>query len=246
MHVQSNPIVNVLITNNVTSLTSETRLNRDLTIGALKRKLELMTGATASDMHLEVFNREDKLVCTMTNDSAQLGSYPVDNGMRLHVIDKRGKSLELEDLSTVQKYEISDEDYAKKSDSVRAFKAKMKLGQFQDVDPNKKQQEEANKKKKEEEETQKASTMHVGDRCEMSVTAQPVKRGTVRYVGETGFKPGHWVGVECDEPLGKHDGCVEGKRYFQCQPKYGVFVRPSQVTVGNFPEFGLDDDDMEM
>jgi len=243
LRVQSSPVVNVTVTNTVTSLTSETRFNRDLTIGALKAKLEMMTGATASDMQLEVYTQENALVCLMSNDSALLGSYPVDNGMRIHVIDKRGKSLELEDVSTVQKYEMSAEEYAKKSDSVRAFKKNMKLGQF---DEEKKLQDEANRKKKEEEEEIKAGTIHPSDRCEVTVSGQPVKRGTVRYVGETEFKPGYWVGVECDEPLGKHDGCVEGKRYFQCRPKYGVFVRPSQVTVGKFAELGLDDDDMEM
>ena len=36
----------------------------------------------------------------------------------------------------------------------------------------------------------------------------------------------------------------EGKRYFQCQPKYGGFVRVANVTVGDFPEEGFSDDEI--
>ena len=68
--------------------------------------------------------------------------------------------------------------------------------------------------------------------------------GEVKYIGEVHFKPGMWIGIQYDEPFGKNDGSVEGKRYFQCQPKYGGFVRVGNVTVGDFPEEGFSDDEI--
>lgn len=78
----------------------------------------------------------------------------------------------------------------------------------------------------------------IGSRCEVESTEPGLhKRGTVRYVGPTEFggTGGIWVGIEYDEPMGKNDGSVEGKRYFTCPPKFGVFVRPEKVRVGDYP-----------
>ncbi|KAF9543608.1 hypothetical protein EC957_000612 [Mortierella hygrophila] len=55
--------------------------------------------------------------------------------------------------------------------------------------------------------------------------------GYVRYVGQTSFSTGRWVGVELDLPRGKNGGVVEGKRYFDCKAMHGVFVRPPQARI---------------
>uniref|UniRef100_A0A4W5RRY8 CAP-Gly domain containing linker protein 1 n=1 Tax=Hucho hucho TaxID=62062 RepID=A0A4W5RRY8_9TELE len=61
------------------------------------------------------------------------------------------------------------------------------------------------------------------------------KAGVVRFLGETDFAKGEWCGVELDEPLGKNDGAVAGTRYFQCQPKYGLFAPVHKVSRIGFP-----------
>jgi CAP-Gly domain len=54
--------------------------------------------------------------------------------------------------------------------------------------------------------------------------------GQIAYIGETHFAPGDWAGVVLDEPNGKNDGCISGKRYFQCEPKKGIFSRLTRLT----------------
>jgi dynactin 1 len=54
--------------------------------------------------------------------------------------------------------------------------------------------------------------------------------GTIRFVGETAFRPGRWIGVELEDATGKNDGSVQGKRYFDCDPGYGMFLQWTGVA----------------
>ena len=56
-------------------------------------------------------------------------------------------------------------------------------------------------------------------------------RGTVAYVGLTEFAAGKWIGVALDDAKGKNNGSVQGKAYFQCEDKHGMFVRQTQILV---------------
>ncbi|XP_030027149.1 restin homolog isoform X6 [Manduca sexta] len=71
--------------------------------------------------------------------------------------------------------------------------------------------------------------VRTGDRVIVS-SSRGSKAGTLRFVGPTEFAPGVWAGVELDDPLGKNDGSVDGKRYFECAPRFGLFAPVSKVS----------------
>ncbi|XP_008307346.1 tubulin-folding cofactor B [Cynoglossus semilaevis] len=239
--VITNPIVEVRITSTSNSSEVLRRFNRGITIAELKGKLEMIVGLPASCMELEVLSVSGDFLQKMDNNDALLGSYPVDNNCTIHVIDQSGGQMgEFGDVSKVEKFELSSDDYEKKTDSARAFMKKRGLGRYNEEEMAKKKAEQA---AREEENKAAADAITVGDRCQVQVPGQPTKVGSVMYVGTTDFKPGLWVGIKYDEPLGKNDGSVNGKRYFECGNQYGAFVKPSHVIVGDFPEedYGLDE-----
>ncbi|MED6109337.1 hypothetical protein PIB30_032559 [Stylosanthes scabra] len=57
--------------------------------------------------------------------------------------------------------------------------------------------------------------------------------GTVKYVGPVEGYSGTWVGVDWDNGEGKHDGSINGVRYFQAKSeRSGSFVRAPNLSQG--------------
>lgn len=148
-------------------------------------------------MQLQLF-RGNTEVCALDNDEALLGSYPVDDGMRVHVIDNFVFIAE-----NVEKFELSDEAYEKKQDTVRDYLKRNRLGKY-DEEETKKIEERKLAQAAEEAKIFEAIT--VGDRCSVSTKNQPNRIGVVMYKGEVASKTGNFIGVKFDYPVGVNDG----------------------------------------
>ncbi|PKI85272.1 hypothetical protein MVES1_001230 [Malassezia vespertilionis] len=199
---------------------------REIVLDVLQAKLERITGIPPSAQRLALYAFADIQDGQQTGDAAPV-PFPLEtplssaqDGMLLKILDSRGSAASLNDAD-VEKYTMSDEAYASRRDTVRAFKQAHHLGQFapgvaRPTVPD---------------------NIQVGARCIVSrgdASEDFARRGTIHFVGTTQFAPGAWVGIVYDEPVGKNDGSVQGTRYFDAAPKHGGFVRPALVTVGDF------------
>ncbi|KAJ1858243.1 hypothetical protein LPJ57_007051 [Coemansia sp. RSA 486] len=223
---------------------SERRFQKSLTISELKMRLEPIVGIPSSDQRITLLQNTTP-VCEIfpsEDGTRMLGYYPVEDYMVLNVTSANPSALQhlnFNDDSQVEKFVMADEEYDKLGNTVRAFKRRHNMGRFADAKSAMSIDEEDEFKKE-------AEKITLGSRCEVTTVAGELKRrGVVRFVGKTQFRPGFWVGIEYDEPVGKNDGSVDGVSYFKCVPEHGSFVRPDKVTVGDFPEEDLFDSDLE-
>ncbi|KNE67866.1 hypothetical protein AMAG_12584 [Allomyces macrogynus ATCC 38327] len=246
VHTGGNPIVTLFVQSDNT-IASERRFDKGLTIPQLKARLEPITGIMAPSQKILLYSDKTLVGPITGDDNVFLGAFPVADFMTLRVVDLNPAASarnQYNDLSLVEKYEMQDDKYDTLRDTVRDFKRRNKLGRFDDARSSATDDDDAAYEAA-------AAKISVGDRCQVDVstTADPnagTKRGVVKFVGKVDFKPGHWVGVEYDEPVGKHDGAVQGKAYFAARNKHGAFVRPTRVEVGDFPELDPFDELEEM
>ena len=111
----------------------------------------------------------------------------------------------------MEKFELSVNEYAKRTDTVQSYLKRNNMGKYNEEEMKKLEEQKAQQLSDEKGLT---ANFKIGDRCEVDVPGTGGKRrGAVKFIGETHFKQDIlWVGVHYDEPLGKNDGSVEGKR----------------------------------
>ncbi|VDP12601.1 unnamed protein product [Onchocerca flexuosa] len=215
-------VFSLTITSNLRQYPYEKRYPASMTLHELKEKLQLVVGSSAECMRTELHDKDGKFISSLTDDQATLEKLGIFfrfliifSGMKIHVSDTSVENpVSYENVATVGKYTISEEKYDEREDSVRAWKRREGLKIQYDALAGTENE---------------AKQFKVGDRCTVHASNQQEKRGVISYIGRTKFKDGYWIGVAYDEPFGKHDGSVDGERYFTCENKHGVFVRPREV-----------------
>lgn len=229
LQIQEDDSVLLRVTHsNLKSFSADVRLSLQTTVESVKEKLWRKCGTSVNSMCIELYDDANAKISDLTDNSRPLGFYSPLDGYRLHVIDLDPSSVSsggwLEDTSLVEKYSISEEAYSKRDGTFRKFKgtlASQNPSAFGNKVPDNYMED-------------LCANIKVGDRCEVEPGE---KRGVVKFVGcAENLAPGFWVGVQYDEPLGKHDGMVKGVRYFDCPSLHGAMVRPDKVKVGDYPE----------
>jgi len=233
---------------NLKSTFMEIKVDLRDTVGEVKRRLMTHCGTNVSAMTLVLRNADGAAICAMNDDGKMLGYYGVEDGMEVRVVDDDPHSMSahgwLEDVSKVEKYVMSDEEYERREGTYRRWKREQV-----EKDPTWTLEKEMARRRgapyvekdevNDDTGADEAKDIVIGARCEVNPGQ---KRGEVKFVGRCeALPPGFWVGIQFDEPVGKNDGSVNGKRVFECMDGYGSFQRPKSVSCGDYP--AIDDVD---
>lgn len=143
-------------------------------------------------------------------------------------------------LGSVKKFELTDDEYGKRSGTAREFLNKLK-GQRPDLFTAKSAAEEVK--------TQSLAANELpfplGSRCEIQNTSL---RGTVAWIGQISsalrrkqipvdreYSTNIYCGIRLDEPFGNFDGKdLDGKILFECDcPRRGILVHMNDLNVGD-------------
>ena len=90
----------------------------------VKQQLERRFGSEAANQKLELHSASGEVICQLADDNMTLEQYKVQESQVIHCIDTNPSMnyAEFEDLSKVEKYEMSDKEYDKRDDTFRKFR----------------------------------------------------------------------------------------------------------------------------
>jgi tubulin-folding cofactor B len=226
----------------------ELRFDKHETVEALKHRIHRQTGTPPDFQRLVIRQGGMDIGVIGPDDSKMIGFYSIENGMEIHCIDLNPHSASAhggyEDVSKVQKYKMSDEEYEKRKGTLRDWAKQQKAANPSfTLEKHAKEHKmivDANKhykmygelpegfsfvngkctidKKEGDDENQAPpdETTVVHATIGERCEVQPgSRRGTVMFKGEVDIGDGgFWVGVKFDEPVGKTNGTVKGKFLF--------------------------------
>ncbi|KAA8497214.1 Tubulin-folding cofactor B [Porphyridium purpureum] len=238
-------VLNVVHANLKQTAFPETRFDASDPVSRVRQKIYQMTGTLESDMTLTFVSPDGQTILGRIGPSdpgaTPLCMHGAVNYGTLRVEDANPFSVSakgwLENTALVEKFELSEEAYEKRDNTYRKYKREQMA-----KDPTWTLQKEMMRRQNPElaemleaREEQILAVAKVGQRCEVSPGG---RRGVVRYIGPVPGLPGGenrvWIGVEYDEPVGKNDGTLNGKRIFECRGRsFGAFIKPEHITVGD-------------
>lgn len=201
--------------------------DENISFSELCQKIESFTGIEPAYMEL-LFRFEDgkQVQVLETANTYPFKEYP--HVSTILVQDLNGNSVvnQLQNSNgNESKFQLSDEEYAKRSDSVLQWKIKNGYGRFNQNSDLKRLQEQ-----------ERIGNLKIDQRCSVVSEGQPERRGWLRFIGTiTEINDQDiWCGVEFDDPVGKNNGSFRGgNSYFgPVKPNHGGFVKPLTVTTG--------------
>ncbi|KRZ57320.1 Tubulin-specific chaperone B [Trichinella nativa] len=106
----SKEFIDLVVTSDVQTFYSRRRFPLKITVGELKKKVEMLTGIPFSSMTLQIVKPDgQKLKLFDANET--LTDLNISDGTTIHAIDESQKTANLYEVANVETYSMTDNDY---------------------------------------------------------------------------------------------------------------------------------------
>ncbi|GMM49755.1 Alf1 protein [Starmerella bacillaris] len=192
------------------------------TFEQFSKKMELVTGIPYQFQNISIKQpgNEAAVAGTPFKDGT-LASVNICEDCCIYIADGRPDDEKLNLNEQVDRYEMPDEEYERRGNTLLEWKRRNMLGRFSN---------DATKANVVSVSDDTAPTVSVGEECFVKISSGEVLRGKVAFIGEVPVvQPGIWVGVDLVTADGKNNGTVRGMKLFETKPNHGILVRSGAV-----------------